>query len=70
MARKAIRFLARTPATPTLADGSVSEPSFGDMGLRPATTYGYKVTVILSSGTEGPSSKVVTATYTAGAARM
>jgi hypothetical protein len=50
--------------------GSVSEPSFGDMGLRPATSYSYKVTVILSSGTEGPSSTVVTATTLPAPPRM
>ena len=42
--------------------GSVSGPSFGDLGLRPAIPYRYKVTVTLSGGTEGPSSPVVTAT--------
>jgi hypothetical protein len=42
--------------------GAVLEPSFGDMGLRPATSYGYKVTVTLDSGTEGLSSTVATAT--------
>jgi poly(3-hydroxybutyrate) depolymerase len=42
--------------------GSVSGQSFGDLGLRPATAYHYKVTVTLSGGTEGPSSPVVTAT--------
>jgi hypothetical protein len=42
--------------------GAVLEPSFGDMGLRPATSYGYKVTVTLPGGSEGPSSPVVTAT--------
>ena len=42
--------------------GSVSGRSFGDLGLRPATSYRYKVTVTLSGGTEGPSSPVVTAT--------
>lgn len=42
--------------------GLVSGPSFGDMGLRPATSYTYKVTAIAGSGSEGPSSAVVTAT--------
>jgi hypothetical protein len=42
--------------------GSVSGPSFGDLSLRPTTSYRYKVTVSLSGGTEGPSSPVVTAT--------
>jgi hypothetical protein len=42
--------------------GSVSGQSFGDLSLRPATAYRYKVTVTLSGGTEGPSSPVVTAT--------
>jgi hypothetical protein len=42
--------------------GSVSGRSFGDLNLRPATAYRYKVTVTLSGGTEGPSSPVVTAT--------
>jgi hypothetical protein len=42
--------------------GSVSGPSFGDLSLRPATPYRYKVTVTLSGGIEGPSSPVVTAT--------
>jgi hypothetical protein len=42
--------------------GSVSGPSFGDLGLRPATSYRYKVTVNLTGGTEGPSSPVVAAT--------
>jgi hypothetical protein len=42
--------------------GSVSGPSFGDLSLRPTTSYRYKVTVTLSGGTEGPSSPVVTAT--------
>jgi hypothetical protein len=41
---------------------SVSGPSFGDLSLRPTTSYRYKVTVSLSGGTEGPSSPVVTAT--------
>ena len=39
--------------------GSVSGQSFGDLSLRPATAYRYKVTVTLSGGTEGPSSPVV-----------
>jgi hypothetical protein len=42
--------------------GSVSGQSFGDLSLRPAKAYRYKVTVTLSGGTEGPSSSVVTAT--------
>jgi len=42
--------------------GSVSGWSFGDLGLRPATSYRYKVTVTLDGGAEGPSSAVVTAT--------
>jgi hypothetical protein len=42
--------------------GSVSGQSFGDLSLRPATPYRYKVTVTLNGGTEGPSSPVVTAT--------
>jgi hypothetical protein len=42
--------------------GSVAGPSFGDLSLRPATSYRYKVTVTLSGSTEGPSSPVVTAT--------
>jgi hypothetical protein len=42
--------------------GSVSGQSFGDLNLRPATAYHYKVTVTLSGGTEGPSSQVMTAT--------
>jgi poly(3-hydroxybutyrate) depolymerase len=42
--------------------GSVSGQSFGDLGLRPATPYRYKVTATLSGGSEGPSSPVVTAT--------
>jgi hypothetical protein len=35
--------------------GSVSEPSFGDMGLRAATSYSYRVAVTLKDGSEGPS---------------
>ena len=42
--------------------GSVLAPSFGDMGLHPATSYAYKVTATLGGGSEGPSSPVVTAT--------
>lgn len=42
--------------------GSVSGPSFGDLGLRPATSYAYRVTATAASGSEGPSSPVVTAT--------
>ncbi len=42
--------------------GSVSGQSFGDLSLRPATAYRYKVTATLSGGTEGPSSPVVGAT--------
>lgn len=42
--------------------GSVSGPSFGDLGLRPATSYRYKVSINLTGGTEGPSSLVVMAT--------
>jgi poly(3-hydroxybutyrate) depolymerase len=42
--------------------GSVTGPSFGDMGLRPATSYTYKVTATTGNGSEGPSSPVVTAT--------
>jgi hypothetical protein len=42
--------------------GSVSGPSFGDMGLRPATSYAYKVTATTDNGNEGPSSPVRTAT--------
>ena len=42
--------------------GSVSGPSFGDMGLRPATSYAYKVTATAVGGSEGPSSPVLTAT--------
>jgi hypothetical protein len=41
--------------------GSVSGQSFGDLGLRPATPYRYKVTVTLNRGSEGPSSPVLTA---------
>lgn len=42
--------------------GSVSGTSFGDLGLRPATSYRYKLTVTLNGGTKGPSLPVVTAT--------
>src|ERR1700732_4608955 len=42
--------------------GSVSGPSFGDMSLRPATSYAYKVTATAVGGSEGPSSPVLTAT--------
>ena len=42
--------------------GSVSGPSFGDMGLRPATSYAYKVTATAVGSSEGPSSPVLTAT--------
>jgi hypothetical protein len=42
------------------AIGTVSGPSFGDVGLSPATTYAYKVTAS-SGGSEGPASPVVTA---------
>ena len=42
--------------------GWVSQPSFGDLGLRPSTSYRYKVTVTLGGGAEGPSSPVVAAT--------
>jgi hypothetical protein len=41
--------------------GSVSEASFADMGLRPATTYSYRVTVTLKDGTEGPNSPIIPA---------
>jgi hypothetical protein len=41
--------------------GSVSGPSFGDMGLRPATSYSYKVAATTDGGSEGPNSPVVTA---------
>jgi hypothetical protein len=41
--------------------GSVSQPSFGDMGLRPATSYRYKVIVTLNGGSEGPALPIVTA---------
>jgi hypothetical protein len=41
--------------------GPVSRPSFADMGLRPATSYAYKVTASVGSHGEGPSSPVVTA---------
>ena len=44
------------------AVGSVSEPSFGDMSLKPATSYMYKVAATAEGGLEGPSSPVVTAT--------
>ncbi len=43
------------------AIGSVAQPSFADMGLSPATSYNYKVTVTGSSGGGGLSSPVVTA---------
>ena len=42
--------------------GSVFGQSFGDLSLRPATPYRYKVTATLSGGTAGLSSPVVTAT--------
>jgi hypothetical protein len=42
--------------------GSVSGRSFGDSGLRPATSYRYKVTATLNGGDDGPSSPVVIAT--------
>ena len=42
--------------------GLVSGPSFGDLGLRPATSYRYKVTATLNGGADGPSSPVVIAT--------
>lgn len=42
--------------------GAVSGPSFGDMGLRPATSYAYKVTATLEGVGERPVSPVVTAT--------
>jgi poly(3-hydroxybutyrate) depolymerase len=42
--------------------GSVSGPSFGDLGLRPAASYRYKVTATFNGGAKGPSSPVVTAT--------
>ena len=42
--------------------GSVAQPpSFGDMGLRPATPYRYRVTVKLNDGTETPISPTLTA---------
>lgn len=41
--------------------GSVSAPSFADMGLHPGATYSYKVAAIADDGGEGPSSTVVTA---------
>jgi hypothetical protein len=41
--------------------GAVAEPSFGDMGLRPATAYSYKITVTRNGG-GGPSLPAVTAT--------
>ena len=41
------------------AIGTVVGPSFSDAGLRPATSYAYKVT---AGGSEGPASPVVTAT--------
>ena len=41
--------------------GSVTEPSFGDMGLHPASAYRYEVTVT-GSGSGGPSLPAVTAT--------
>jgi hypothetical protein len=41
--------------------GSVSQLSFGDMGLRPATPYRYRVTVKLKNGTETPISPILTA---------
>ena len=44
-----------------VALGSVSGPSFGDTGLRPATSYAYRVTATAGGG-EGPSSAAVTAT--------
>lgn len=42
--------------------GSVSAPSFGDMGLRPATSYTYKVTATFDVLGEAPASPAVTAT--------
>ena len=42
--------------------GSVIGPSFAELGLRPAASYRYKVSVTLSGGVEGPSSSVVMAT--------
>lgn len=41
--------------------GSVSQPSFGDIGLNLDTTYSYRVTVTLKDGTEGPNSPIITA---------
>jgi len=40
--------------------GAVSQPSLGDMGLSPSTTYAYKVTARLGRRT-GPASPVITA---------
>ena len=41
--------------------GSASAPSFGDMSLRPAASFAYRVTANFD-GSEGPASPVVTAT--------
>jgi hypothetical protein len=42
--------------------GAVSGPSFGDMGLRPSTSYSYRVTATTEGQGEGPNSLVVTVT--------
>jgi hypothetical protein len=42
--------------------GSVTGPSFAELGLRPAASYRYKVSATLIGGAEGPSSPIVTAT--------
>jgi hypothetical protein len=41
--------------------GSVSGPSFAELGLRPATRYHYRLTVTRSGGAVGPPSPTVTA---------
>jgi hypothetical protein len=41
---------------------SVSEPSFGDEGLRPATSYTYKVTVTGNGNGQVPAPLLITAT--------
>jgi len=42
--------------------GTVADPSFADMSLRPASAYSYKVTARLNGDDEGATSPVVTAT--------
>ena len=41
--------------------GSVAQPSFGDMGLSPTTSYNYTITVTGSSDGGGPNALAVTA---------